>query len=273
MNINYTETPQEHQTSQQHDTTVAANCNRQVLQEDLTRENKSETEANGTRTKRVQEEELEKTISKTAEKSNVRETELLASGSINKEIERNQQDDENVIEWLSPHPTPRARENEIETTVFTESNNGETASASIEPLNMIRKGAVAAVGGTMTAVGLVMIPLPTPFGAVIASSGLAVLGTEFDEAKELNDRLIEGAKDHLNNAREALVNGIESMDQDVCNANDSGSSTCSFLTDSSEKEVRGEANAVVKVDASATFGNDSCDSDGSGPNQNSPMWL
>jgi len=160
-----------------------------------------------------------------------------------------------------------------ETTAVTESNNGETASTPVEPLNMIRKGAVAAVGGTMTAVGLVMIPLPTPFGAVIASSGLAVLGTEFDEAKELNDRLIEGAKGHLNNAREALVNGIESMDQDVCNANDRGSSTSHLLTDSSEKEVGGEANAVVKVTASASFGNDGCDDDGSGSNKNSPMWL
>merc|ERR1712032_1314251 len=93
----------------------------------------------------------------------------------------------------------------------TTTNNNATHP---ETIKMIRKGAVAAVGGTMTAVGLVMIPLPTPFGAVIASSGLAVLGTEFDEAKELNDKLIEGAKGHLNTARDAIVNGIERMDRD-----------------------------------------------------------
>lgn len=47
-----------------------------------------------------------------------------------------------------------------------------------------RKTGVAAVGTTMTAVGLVMIPLPTPFGAVVAGSGMAVLGTEFPAAQK-----------------------------------------------------------------------------------------
>ena len=84
----------------------------------------------------------------------------------------------------------------------------------IEPLKMIKKGVVATIGGTMVGVGLVMIPLPTPFGAVVASSGLAVLGTEFDGAKELNDKLLDGAKGHLENARDKVVRSIESMDCD-----------------------------------------------------------
>ena len=57
-----------------------------------------------------------------------------------------------------------------------------------------------------------MIPLPTPFGAVIASSGLAVLGTEFKEAKDMNDKLIDGAKKTVNSAREKIVKSIESME-------------------------------------------------------------
>ena len=88
------------------------------------------------------------------------------------------------------------------------------ATTTTATMKLIRKGAVAAVGGTMTAVGLVMIPLPTPFGAVVASAGLGVLGTEFQEAKELNEKLIDGAKGHLNTARDAIVNGIERMNDD-----------------------------------------------------------
>ena len=60
----------------------------------------------------------------------------------------------------------------------------------IEPMKMLKKGATAVVGGTMVGVGLVMIPLPTPMGCVVASSGLAVLGSEFEGAKEMNDRII-----------------------------------------------------------------------------------
>merc|ERR1712238_256433 len=78
--------------------------------------------------------------------------------------------------------------------------------------NMLRKGAVAITGGTLVGVGLVMIPLPTPFGAVVASSGLAVLGTEFDKPKELNDQLISKAKSGLSTARQHLVTKIENME-------------------------------------------------------------
>ena len=60
----------------------------------------------------------------------------------------------------------------------------ETASKEvIEPLKMLKKGATAVVGGTMVGVGLVMIPLPTPMGCVVASSGMAILGSEFEGAK------------------------------------------------------------------------------------------
>jgi hypothetical protein len=45
---------------------------------------------------------------------------------------------------------------------------------------------------------------------------LAVLGTEFKEAKEMNDRLIEGVKSTVSVARDRIVKSIESMDGDEC---------------------------------------------------------
>ncbi len=86
--------------------------------------------------------------------------------------------------------------------------------ASMDPMKIIRKGAVAAVGGTMVGVGLIMIPLPTPFGAVIASSGMVVLGTEFEGAKEMHERIIVMSKETVKNAKAHIVRTIESMEQD-----------------------------------------------------------
>ena len=54
--------------------------------------------------------------------------------------------------------------------------------------DMIRKTGVAVAGGAMVGVGLVMIPLPTPFGAVIAGSGMAVLGMEFPAAQRVLEK-------------------------------------------------------------------------------------
>ena len=104
------------------------------------------------------------------------------------------------------HEETKASEEQQQAETTEESNSKPTL------VDYARRGAVGAVGATMTAVGLVMIPLPTPFGAVIASSGLAVLGTEFKGAKDLNDKLIEGAKHHVNTAREYMVRSIESME-------------------------------------------------------------
>ncbi|CAJ1954628.1 unnamed protein product [Cylindrotheca closterium] len=81
----------------------------------------------------------------------------------------------------------------------------------IEPMKLFRKGATAVVGGVTVAVGLVMIPLPTPMGCVVASSGMAILGSEFEGAKEMNDRMIEKSKTHLGNARDKAIAKIESM--------------------------------------------------------------
>jgi len=91
---------------------------------------------------------------------------------------------------------------------------GSVHSEDLDPLKILKKGAVAALGGTMVGVGLIMIPLPTPFGAVVASSGMAVLGTEFEGAKELNDKMISQAKTHWKTAREKIVQGIEEMNKE-----------------------------------------------------------
>jgi len=50
-----------------------------------------------------------------------------------------------------------------------------------------RKVGVAITGGTMVGVGLVMIPLPTPFGCVVAGCGMSVLGKEFPAAQRTWD--------------------------------------------------------------------------------------
>jgi hypothetical protein len=95
-----------------------------------------------------------------------------------------------------------------------EAELSEAAKNVIEPLKMLRKGAVAAVGGTIVGIGLIMIPLPTPCGAVVASAGLAVLGTEFNAAREMNEKIIDTTKTHFESARDRIVLGIQSMDGD-----------------------------------------------------------
>ncbi|KAL3916028.1 MAG: hypothetical protein SGARI_008056, partial [Bacillariaceae sp.] len=117
------------------------------------------------------------------------------------------------------------------------------------PLSMIRKGAVAAVGGTMVGVGLVMIPLPTPFGAVIASSGLAVLGTEFKEAKDMNDKLIGGAKRTVQSAREKIVKSIESMEAEEFDADEEGPPTINKTMSLDETGTVITQEAIVEKDA------------------------
>jgi hypothetical protein len=76
---------------------------------------------------------------------------------------------------------------------------------------MLKKGATAVVGGTMVGVGLVMIPLPTPCGCVVASSGMALLGSEFKGAQAMNDKIITSTKKSFVSARKKVINKIESM--------------------------------------------------------------
>lgn len=198
--------------------------------------------------------------------------------------------DDNDIEWLTPFSLPKVNDGEEEDKASTEEDDAASATSGIDnPLKMLKKGAVAAVGGSMVGLGLVMIPLPTPFGAVVASSGLAVLGTEFKEAGDLNDRLIDGAKGHLYKARDSIVKGIEKMNEDELDedipeslTNSTPNSTPNSNDNSAEKE-EGEGGTVVKVNAAKTFGSDSntevtVDEDGENTENGSatetlPVWL
>lgn len=47
------------------------------------------------------------------------------------------------------------------------------------PRRVVRKAVVGVVGGTVTVVGLALIPLPGP-GTLVTAGGLAILGTEFE---------------------------------------------------------------------------------------------
>jgi hypothetical protein len=50
-----------------------------------------------------------------------------------------------------------------------------------------RKAGVAVAGTTLTAMGLVMIPLPVPLGAAVTGAGMSVLGSEFPVAQRMMD--------------------------------------------------------------------------------------
>ena len=52
----------------------------------------------------------------------------------------------------------------------------------------VRKVAVGAVGGIVTAGGLVMLVTPGP-GALVTLAGLAILGREFPAARRVIDRV------------------------------------------------------------------------------------
>jgi len=191
------------------------------------------------------------------------------------------------IEWLKPR-------NNIET---EEEDGSAKPKGKDSAYKMLKKGAVGAVGGTILGLGLVMIPLPTPFGAVVASSGLAVLGTEFKEAKVLNDRLVGSAKGHFNKARDSVVKGIEKMNEDESdsdsdisvssnNNNDNNNKTHIDGDENSvkRKEERGETGPVIKVNSVESLGSESnidgtatedseTSESGDTTSESLPMWL
>lgn len=83
--------------------------------------------------------------------------------------------------------------------VLSEANVSED---DVSPTNtsigqLFRKAGVAVAGGTMVGVGLIMIPLPTPFGAVVAGTGMAVLGMEFPAAQRVLDQTCNKVADMI----------------------------------------------------------------------------
>ena len=117
---------------------------------------------------------------------------LLARGLLNggkkKADEENQNIPSSSTTFVDNKNTDTAEDSTSASSTYTYQDAYQTA----------KKATVGLVGGTMTAVGLVMIPLPTPFGVVIAGSGLAVLGTEFPEAQQV-----------LETSRDTIVSAIE----------------------------------------------------------------
>lgn len=91
--------------------------------------------------------------------------------------------------------TPSSSEEE---TAVESSSSTIRTSTTTTAFDMARKAGVAVSGAALTGIGLVMIPLPTPFGCVVAASGMAVLGTEFPAAKKV-----------LDDTRDAVVRTLE----------------------------------------------------------------
>jgi len=74
----------------------------------------------------------------------------------------------------------------------------------------MRKAGVAVAGGTITAIGLIMIPLPTPMGCVVAGSGMALLGTEFEAA----NRIMANVQSSAEAARDKLIENVNQTIED-----------------------------------------------------------
>ncbi|MFN3708284.1 PGPGW domain-containing protein [Microcella sp.] len=60
-------------------------------------------------------------------------------------------------------------------------------------LDRVYRTGVKVVGGTTVGLGIVLMPLPGP-GTLVALGGLAILGTESERAKKLNDHAVRAAK-------------------------------------------------------------------------------
>jgi len=134
-------------------------------------------------------------------------------------VDKEEEDTEEQGEVEQRVPADIATQRRLE-----QDNEVETASKGvIEPLKMLKKGATAVVGGTLVGVGLIMIPLPTPCGCVVASSGLAILGSEFEGAKQMNERIIDKSKKNLVKARDKVITKIESLNSDDCDDTDDDS--------------------------------------------------
>lgn len=83
--------------------------------------------------------------------------------------------------------------------------------------NSVRKSAVAVGGGTMTAVGAIMMVTPLhPIGHALAIGGVAVLGTEFDAPK----KALESARGLASNAISRRKR-LSQLDQDTPERDDS----------------------------------------------------
>merc|ERR1712113_498312 len=105
---------------------------------------------------------------------------------------------------------------------------------------MARKAGVAIGGGALTTLGLVMIPLPTPFGVVVAGADMAVLGTEFPEAQAVLDKTRDVVVDVIEKNCSSS-DGEEEDDDDTKNNNDRNNHR-----DEEDGDASGDATTRIK---------------------------
>ena len=66
--------------------------------------------------------------------------------------------------------------------------------------NTVYRTAVGVTGGATVALGVALIPLPGP-GSLVALGGLAMLGTEFEGARKVNERATKVVKKGFDTVR------------------------------------------------------------------------
>ena len=66
--------------------------------------------------------------------------------------------------------------------------------------NTVYRTAVGVTGGATVALGVALIPLPGP-GSLVALGGLAMLGTEFEGARKVNEKATKVVKKGFDAAR------------------------------------------------------------------------
>lgn len=137
---------------------------------------------------------------------------------------------------------------------------------SFDPVKQLKKGAKAVVGGTMVAVGLVMIPLPTPCGAIVAASGMSMLGSEFEQADELNQKMKSKAKKGLVRASKNLKAKIESMSSKSLDDDDDDNEE---EEDNNTEQDHNNNNIILQPSISQ----DSQDDNDNDDDQQQPAWL
>ena len=206
--------------------------------EDKTLQSSSSSCLSATSLSSTDPEEPENTSSNPPATTKVGETVSINYNNMNENINENPNDD-SLHDASSSVPNKEvllrgwndAASSETTTDKDEEENTSSSSSSSwfTHSHNLIKKGAVAVAGGTMVGVGLVMIPLPTPFGAVIAGSGMAVLGTEFEAVQQTNQRMVN-----------TMIQAIEEQqDQDENNnqEQDATSTTNDTNTTNSQNET------------------------------------
>jgi uncharacterized protein (TIGR02611 family) len=105
----------------------------------------------------------------------------------------------------APRPTPASRAGRlVGSALGTARGAGRAARRQIRKSPKADKAyrtAVGVTGGATVALGVALIPLPGP-GSLVALGGLAMLGTEFEGARKVNEKATAVAKKAVNKVAE-----------------------------------------------------------------------